>query len=75
MLKCSKPGKMYAIESETQNAGIPYADSFVVSTHYCLNKVSETESSITVFADIKYKKSVWVVKGMASKECVKYNMF
>lgn len=63
MLKCSKPGKMYAIESETQNAGIPYADSFVVATHYCLNKVSETESSITVFSDIKYKKSVWVVKG------------
>ncbi|KAK3925678.1 Protein Aster-B [Frankliniella fusca] len=65
MLKCSKPGKMYAIESESQNAGIPYADSFTILTHYCLNKVSETESSFTVFADIKYKKSVWtVVKSM-----------
>ncbi|XP_034253149.1 protein Aster-B-like isoform X3 [Thrips palmi] len=67
MLKCSKPGKMYAIESESQNAGIPYADSFVIITHYCLNKVSETESSIMVFSDIKYKKSVWVVKGFIEK--------
>ncbi|KAJ1531946.1 hypothetical protein ONE63_000585 [Megalurothrips usitatus] len=61
MLKCSKPGKMYAVESETQNAGIPYADSFAITTHYCINKVSETESSFAVFADIKYKKSVWTV--------------
>lgn len=64
MLKCSKPGKMYAIESETQNAGIPYADSFVVLTHYCLNKVSETESSIAAYADIKYRKSVFLIKSM-----------
>lgn len=61
MSKCSKPGKMYAIDSETQNAGIPYADSFAISTHYCLNKVSETESSLVVYSDIKYKKSVWGV--------------
>ncbi|XP_026274590.1 protein Aster-B isoform X3 [Frankliniella occidentalis] len=68
MLKCSKPGKMYAIESDCQNAGIPYADSFSIITHYCLNKVSETESSFAVYCDIKYKKSVWtVVKSFIEK--------
>ncbi|KAJ8934330.1 hypothetical protein NQ314_013371, partial [Rhamnusium bicolor] len=64
MHPCSKAGYLYSIDIETINAGVPYADSFCVLIHYCLQKVSETHSSITVFGQIKYKKSVWgLVKG------------
>lgn len=64
MLPCSKAGTLYSIDVDTINGGIPYGDSFCVLAHYCLQKVSETHSMITVFAQIKYKKSVWgLVKG------------
>lgn len=64
MLPCSKAGYLYSIDIETINAGVPYADSFVVQAHYCLKKVSETNSSLNIYAQIKYKKSVWgLVKG------------
>ncbi|CAH1975809.1 unnamed protein product [Acanthoscelides obtectus] len=70
MLPCSKPGELYAVDIETINAGVPYAESFFVSAHYCLQKVSETHSSINVFAQVKYKKSVWgIVKAMIERNC------
>ncbi|KAJ3665836.1 hypothetical protein Zmor_001305 [Zophobas morio] len=70
MLPCSKPGCLYAIDVETVNAGIPYADSFNVVVHHCLQKISETESSYQVYAQVLYKKSVWgLVKGMIEKTC------
>ena len=59
MLPCSRPGHLYCIDVETINAGIPYADSFSVLTHYCMNNVSENETSLVVYSQIKYKKSVW----------------
>lgn len=70
MLPCSKAGQLYAIDIETVNAGVPYADSFVVLVHYCLEKISDTQSSMSVYAQIKYKKSVWgLVKTMIEKNC------
>ncbi|VEN45147.1 unnamed protein product [Callosobruchus maculatus] len=70
MLPCSKAGELYAVDIETVNAGVPYADSFFVAVHYCLQKVSESQSSINVFAEVKYKKSVWgLVKGMIERNC------
>ncbi|RZC41619.1 GRAM domain-containing protein 1B-like, partial [Asbolus verrucosus] len=70
MLPCSKAGQLYAIDVDTINAGVPYADSFNIGVHYCLQKMSETESSIQVFAQVNYKKSVWgLVKGMIEKNC------
>ncbi|XP_069702511.1 protein Aster-B-like isoform X3 [Periplaneta americana] len=68
MLPCSKPGELYAIDTESVNAGIPYADSFYVTTHYCLSRESDTESCLAVYAQIKYKKSVWgLVKSFIEK--------
>ncbi|XP_066997865.1 protein Aster-B isoform X2 [Anabrus simplex] len=68
MLPCSKPGHLYAIDVESTNAGIPYADSFYVTTHYCLSRVGENESCLAVYSQIKYKKSVWgLVKGFIEK--------
>lgn len=65
MLPCSTPGSLYSVNIDTVNAGIPYADSFQIYMHYCIHKVSENQSSISVYGQIKYKKSVWgLVKGI-----------
>ncbi|XP_076663530.1 protein Aster-B isoform X1 [Andrena cerasifolii] len=70
MLPCSKPGHLYSIDVESANAGIPYADSFSVLLHYCITSLSENETSIAIYAQIKYKKNVWgFVKGVIEKNC------
>ena len=66
----SVPGHIYNVDVETTNADIPYADSFYVSTHYCVVRASETESLLTVLCDIKYKKTPWgLVKSFIEKNC------
>ncbi|KAJ9582476.1 hypothetical protein L9F63_003169, partial [Diploptera punctata] len=68
MMPCSKPGELYAIDTESVNAGIPYADSFYVTTHYCLSRTSDTETCLAVYSQIKYRKSVWgLVKSFIEK--------
>ncbi|KAK4883580.1 hypothetical protein RN001_006899 [Aquatica leii] len=70
MLPCSKAGSLYAIDIEAVNAGVPYADTFFVNSHYCLKKISETQTSFHVYAQIKYRKTVWgLVKGFIEKNC------
>ncbi|CAL8111389.1 unnamed protein product [Orchesella dallaii] len=63
----SRPGLLYAIQSESVNAGIPYADAFSVNCHYCLSKVSTTESKLVVISKINYKKTIWGVKSFIEK--------
>jgi hypothetical protein len=68
MLNISRPGRIYVIEVEANNAGIPYADSFFIQNHVCLLKVSESQSRLCIFTQIKYRKSVWgLVKGFIEK--------
>nr|XP_031846242.1 protein Aster-B-like isoform X1 [Nomia melanderi] len=68
MLPCSRPGYLYAIDVESLNAGIPYADSFSAQIHYCINSISENETNLTIYAQIKYRKNVWgIVKGVIEK--------
>lgn len=70
MLPCSRPGHLYSIDVESVNAGIPYADSFSVLIHYCIMSISENETSIVIYAQIKYKKNVWgFVKSVIEKNC------
>ncbi|CAL7941744.1 unnamed protein product [Xylocopa violacea] len=70
MLPCSRPGHLYSIDVESVNAGIPYADSFSVLTHYCITSISESETSMAIYAQIKYKKNVWgFVKSVIEKNC------
>lgn len=59
MKACSKPGQLYVIEGDVVNSGIPYADSFYVDTHYCLVRTGDHETSLTIYAQLKYKKTVW----------------
>lgn len=68
LLACSKAGSLYSVNQETINGGIPYADSFGINLHFCLQRVSPTHSSLHIYAQIKYKKTVWgLVKGMIEK--------
>ncbi|KAL1518139.1 hypothetical protein ABEB36_001809 [Hypothenemus hampei] len=68
MLPCSKSGSLYAVDVETVNAGVPYADSFYVTVHYCLKKVSDTKSSLNVTGQLEFKKRVWgLVQGMIER--------
>lgn len=59
MLPCSVSGQLYSIDDEIVNSGIPYADSFYILMHYCLEKISEKETSLNIYGQLKYKKSVW----------------
>ncbi|XP_070502553.1 protein Aster-B-like isoform X2 [Chironomus tepperi] len=68
MRTCSKQGLMYSIDATSENAGIPYADSFYVLLHYCMKRTFDDATVMSVHAQIKYKKSVWgVVKGFIEK--------
>ncbi|XP_059490629.1 protein Aster-B-like isoform X2 [Neocloeon triangulifer] len=59
MSPVSSPGKIYVIDVEANQAGIPYADSFYIINHFCLVKISDTECRLTVNSHLKYRKSVW----------------
>jgi len=59
MLNISSPGRLYVIDVEANQAGIPYADSFYIINHFCLVKMSDTESRLTIYSQLKYRKSVW----------------
>lgn len=38
MRDCSKPGQLYSIDVSAVQGGIPYADSFYVTQHYCMSR-------------------------------------
>ena len=68
MLPCSVSGQLYSIDDEIVNNGIPYADSFYILMHYCLEKVSEKETSLNIYGQLKYKKSIWAFVKSLYKE-------
>ncbi|RXG67987.1 GRAM domain-containing protein 1B [Armadillidium vulgare] len=55
----SKPSEIYTIDAEASNSGIPYADSFYVSNHWCLTRESLNETRLALWSQVKYKKNVW----------------
>lgn len=68
MRNCSRPGQLYSIDAVSVNAGIPYADSFYVVTHYCMKRTNDDHTVMSVHAQVQYKKSIWgVVKGFIEK--------
>ena len=52
-------GQIYVVNVETVNSGIPYAESFYVTSNFCLSRVGDKESKLCVVSAIKYKKAVW----------------
>ncbi|KAK3878069.1 hypothetical protein Pcinc_017281 [Petrolisthes cinctipes] len=62
------PGDMYVVELEANNNGIPYADSFYVFSHYCITREEDNRTRLTVWVQVKYKKTVWgFMKGVIEK--------
>lgn len=59
--QCSKPGTLYSIDVRAENKGVPYAESFNVFMHYCLEATMENQTKVLVFAEVRYIKSVWAV--------------
>jgi len=55
----SVPGKIYILEIEIENMGVPYADSFTVFTHICMVQAGEAASRMIVKADIVFKGEIW----------------
>ncbi|XP_020908813.1 protein Aster-B isoform X2 [Exaiptasia diaphana] len=66
--KGSIPGRLYMVQTEVNNEGIPYGDSFCVVNKFCMTKCSDTICRLRVTSEIKYKKSVWgFVRNMVDK--------
>ncbi|XP_076457671.1 protein Aster-B-like [Babylonia areolata] len=69
--KDSKPGKMYCVDCEICNGGIPYGDSFYNVLRYCLTRVSLTKCRLRVTSELKFRKSVMgMFKSMIEKSAV-----
>ncbi|KHN83974.1 GRAM domain-containing protein 1B [Toxocara canis] len=58
----------FVVTTESQNAGIPYADSFLIQCKYCVTRVDSTHSRLLIHGGIIYKKSIWgIVRGYIEK--------
>ncbi|KAL3886103.1 hypothetical protein ACJMK2_026124 [Sinanodonta woodiana] len=66
----SQPGMMYIIDGECYPMGIPYADSFYVVNRYCLTRVSKDKCRLRVTSEVRFKKTVLLVKGMIERNSI-----
>lgn len=58
----------FIVRKESRNAGIPYADSFVIQITYCVTRISSNRSRLLVHGGVIYKKNIWgIVKGYIEK--------
>ena len=57
--KLSAEVEMFSIDTEAENSGVPYADSFSVITHNCLLETGPDSSRLIAKAEIKFKKELW----------------
>nr|XP_019552186.2 protein Aster-B-like isoform X1 [Aedes albopictus] len=68
MRDCSKPGQLYSIDVSAVQGGIPYADSFYVTQHYCMSRTKDDHTVLSVHAQIHYKKNIFgFVRGFIEK--------
>lgn len=58
---CSTPGQLYSIDVVSVNEGIPYADVFNITTHYCLARAENNSTDMLVFGNVNFIKSTWAV--------------
>jgi hypothetical protein len=52
-------GQIYCIDTEAENSGVPYADSFTVKTHICIYAETSASSRFLVRAEIVFRKELW----------------
>ncbi|BFZ13804.1 hypothetical protein BsWGS_16843 [Bradybaena similaris] len=69
--KMCRPGRIYHVDCECCNGGIPYSDSFYMLLRYCLTRVSPSKCRVVVTGELKYKKHIMMVfKSMIEKSAV-----
>ncbi|GFO33639.1 gram domain-containing protein 1b-like [Plakobranchus ocellatus] len=67
----SRPGRIYHVDCECCNGGIPYSESFYVLLRYCLTRVSKAKCRVVVTGELKYRKHViGMFRGMIEKSAV-----
>lgn len=70
-LQNSVPGKVYVVQAEVNNEGIPYGDSFYIINRYCITRTSKMTSRLRITSEVFYQKSVWgFVKNMIEKNAL-----
>ncbi|XP_018009403.2 uncharacterized protein LOC108666943 isoform X1 [Hyalella azteca] len=80
MSNLTRAGEVYVVNNEVNNEGVPFADSFYISVHICIVRVSAADVQDDVIAgvtewcqyscysSVQYKKSVWgVLKGQLER--------
>ena len=73
LLSQTKPGSVYMINSEVINHGVPYSDSYVVNSQWCLTKESVSSSRLKVHVEVVYTKNSWsigLIKSMLEKSAI-----
>ncbi|KAF0288139.1 GRAM domain-containing protein 1B [Amphibalanus amphitrite] len=66
MLPISKPGKLYVINAEVKNAGVPMADLFYTTKHYCIHRISSKRTKLDAWCQTKFRKST-LLKGFIER--------
>ena len=68
LLSASKPRKVYRVEAESTNSGVPYGDAFYTYLRYCITRVSRTSARLRIAGCIKYRKKVFsMVRSMIER--------
>lgn len=68
MSKENTPGSFYVIKTESTTPGVPYGDSFQVSTQYCITRASGNRSRLRITSTTVYTKRVFgPVKSIISR--------
>lgn len=57
-VKTSVFNEIYVVDIDANNSGVPYGDSFHVTTHVCVTKNSEGDSNVNIYCQVKFTKSV-----------------
>ena len=57
MLPISQPGRLYVINAEVKNAGVPMADLFYTTKHYCIHRLSSNRTKLDAWCQTKFRKS------------------
>ncbi|MFH4975623.1 hypothetical protein AB6A40_002332 [Gnathostoma spinigerum] len=58
----------FIVSKQSQNSGIPYADSFYILCTYCIIKLDDSRCRLRIHGGLVFRKSLWgIVKGCIEK--------
>lgn len=61
---------IHIVESESRSTGVPYSECFIVTTRFCLTKVTDQSSRLLVHSLITYiTKPMFIIKSVIEKGC------